>query len=148
MMNLKMYLVNSLFFVFTLLFCVSCEKEGHLYVNFINHSDIPVWVHTTSHTYIEGLENFQPILVNDYVEANEASELKPYGGFAWEDYLYAGQIFVVCVYSKSLKDKPKDEDYKEFERKYLLSKKWYTTEELDELNWTINYYKEENGDSE
>lgn len=115
---------NYFFFILILLFCVSCERDGHEYINFVNHSDISVWVHVDS--YSDDPEDHGPTRTDDYVDANEIMQIKPRGGFAWEDRLYSGMKLLVCIYSKSLSGKPDDESYKEFEQKYLLQKKWYT----------------------
>ncbi len=141
-MNRQSFFKNFLF-VFTLLFSTACERDAHEYINFVNHSDIPVWVHTD--VYSEIPKELKPILTDNYVEAHENLQIAPRGGFAWEGSLYPSRLLLICVYNQSLSGKPDDESYKEFAQAHLLQEKWYTIEELNELNWEINYYPEEKG---
>lgn len=143
-MNRTKYSFKCLFFIFTLLLFTACERDGHLYVTFINNSNAPVWVHIAPHVYDEGLETFQPGRFNDYVEASDTLQIGSGSGFKWESSWHTGEMLVICVYSKSLNDKLDSESYKEFEQKYLLEKKWYTKEELNNLKWIIHYYSKEN----
>lgn len=134
---------KSFLFVLTLLFFTACERDAHEYINFVNHSHIPVWVHIDS--YSDDPKEHGPIRTDDYVEADEALQIGTRSGFAWEKRLYSGMKLLVCIYDESLSGKPDDESYKEFAQKHLLEEKWYTIEELNELNWEINYYPEEKG---
>lgn len=78
-MNSERFFKNLLF-VFTFLFLMACEKDAHDYVNFVNHSDIPVWVHMDS--YSDDPKDHGPIRTDDYVEANAALQIDTQSGFA------------------------------------------------------------------
>ena len=94
-MNSERFFKNLLFVV-TFLFLMACEKDAHDYVNFVNHSDIPVWVHMDS--YSDDLKDHGPIRTDDYVEANAALQIGTQSGFAWEKRLYSGMKLLVCIY--------------------------------------------------
>lgn len=125
---------------------MSCEKDEHMYVNFVNHADIPVWVHVGS--YSEDPKEDGPIRTDDYVEANSTVQIDNRSGFSWESYLHTSFMMYIFVYDRSLSGKSSSENYIEFSQKHLLREIIYTRDKLNAMNWEIHYYPETNSDND
>lgn len=139
-MNIKTLFFKNLIFVFTLLSCIACKKDAHDFFYFVNHSDVPVWIHADSYSDDDS-KDFKPIPPFDhYIEAHDTLEIAPSYGLDWEGILYKGMRLVVCVYDQSLSARPESESYEEFKHKHLLQENWYTLDEINAMDWKIHYY--------
>lgn len=139
----------------------------HPFICFINQSDDTVWVEMKNSREItfnfnRPIEDSLFYGMTQAIQPNSMAQMKAEYFPYWEEYHYDGsyvkdtasfiaRVFVMdsCAPTNikyALNHIYYESDsiqvintLKEFEKKHLLLKKWYSREELDSMNWTIVY---------
>ena len=145
-----------------ILCCHGCGEDTNYweienpFIRFINQSDDTVWVEVLNDKefihHFKGTINDTLPYGMDYnrVLPHSTEQIEAYYYPYWKDVvdsLYTVRVFVSDSYSSStFWEKNFDSDSlqlieaaKEFDKKHLLLKKWYSKKELDSINWTIVY---------
>lgn len=139
----------------------------HPFICFINQSDDTVWIEMKNSREItfnfnRPIEDSLFYGMTQAIQPNSMAQMKAEYFPYWEEYHYGGsyvkdtasfiaRVFVMdsCAPTNikyALNHIYYESDsiqvintLKEFEKKHLLLKKWYSREELDSMNWTIVY---------
>ena len=145
-----------------MLCCHGCKEISNYweienpFIRFINQSDDTVWVEVLNDK--EFIHQFKGTINDSLSYGMDYNKVLPYSTTQiaayynpyWKevaDSSYTVRVIVTDSYSGSSfweKNFSSDslrwiEAAKEFEKKHLLQKKWYSKKQLDSMNWTIVY---------